>query len=76
MASIQPRRATQVLNESGNQVVYEDPFPGLGHTDHEPKWACNVYINGKLLGRSCGHKNKKDAKEMAAVDAAERLGLL
>ena len=65
-----------VLNESGGQVIYQGPFPGLGHTDNEPKWACHVYVNGQLLGSSHDHKNKQDAKEMAATKAAERLGLL
>ena len=65
-----------VLNECGGHVVYKGPNPGPGHTDNEPKWTCDVYINGQLMGRSYGHKNKKDAKEMAAAEAAERLGLM
>ena len=76
MASRQPKSATQVLNESGGQVIYQGPFPGLGHTDHEPKWACDVYVNGQLMGSSYDHQNKRDAKEMAAAVAAERLGLI
>jgi dsRNA-specific ribonuclease len=76
MASKQPKSATQLLNERGGQVDYQGPFPGPGHTDHEPRWACDVYVNGELLGRSCDHKNKRDAKEMAAAEAAERLGLM
>jgi len=44
------------------QIIYQGPFPGLSHTDHEPKWACDVYVNGYLLGRSYDHKNKEDAK--------------
>jgi dsRNA-specific ribonuclease len=72
----QPKSATQLLNENGGQVVYKGPFEGAGHTDHEPRWACDVYVNGVLLGRSFDHKNKKDAKEMAAAAAAERLGLM
>jgi len=76
MESMQPKSATQILNETGGQIVYNGPSPGLGHTDHEPKWACDVYVNGHLLGRSFDHKNKKVAKEMAAADAAQRLGLM
>jgi len=75
MASKQVKSATQLLNEIAGQVVYQGPVRGLDHTDHAPKWACDVYVNGQLLGRSYGHKNKKDAKEMAAAVAAERLGL-
>jgi dsRNA-specific ribonuclease len=76
MASGQDKSATQLLNEIRDEVIYEGPFRGYGHTDHEPKWACDVYVNGRLLGRSCDHKNKKEAKEMAAAEAAERLGLI
>jgi dsRNA-specific ribonuclease len=76
MTSRQEKSATQMLNEIVGQVIYQGPFPGLGHTDNAPKWACNVYVNGQLLGSSYGHKNKKDAKEMAAAEAAESLGLM
>ncbi len=76
MASRQEKSATQMLNEIVGHVNYQGPFPGLDHTDHAPKWACNVYVNGQLQGSSYGQKNKKDAKEMAAVAAAERLGLM
>ena len=76
MSSNQQRSATQILNESGGQIIYHGPFPGLGHTDHAPKWACNVYVNGELLGSSYGHKNKRDAKEGAAAVAAASLGLM
>ena len=65
-----------MLNESGGQVLYNGPFEGLGHTDREPKWACDVYVNGVLRGSSCDGKNKQEAKEMAAAEAAERLGLM
>jgi dsRNA-specific ribonuclease len=65
-----------ILNETGSQIIYDGPFAGPSHTDNAPKWACNVYVNGQLLGSSYGHKNKKDAKEMAAAEAAESLGLL
>ena len=65
-----------VLNESGGQVTYQGPFPDLGHTDNEPKWACYVYVNGQRLGSSRYHKNKRDAKERAATEAAKTLGLM
>ena len=78
MASRQAKSATMVLNEfiqSGGQVIFEG-LQDLGHTDAEPKWACHVYVNGQLLGSSHDHKNKRDAKESAATEAAETLGLI
>ena len=77
MASKQEKSATQVLNENNvGHLFYQGPFAGADHTDHEPKWYCNVYVNGQLQGSSYGQKNKKEAKEMAAADAAVRLGLI
>jgi len=76
MSSVQERSATQLLNECGSQIIYHGPFEGNGHTDNAPKWACSVYVNGQLRGSSYGHKNKKDAKEVAAAVAAESLGLI
>lgn len=76
MASEPEKSATQLLNEFVGHIFYQGPFAGVDHTDHEPKWACDVYVNGQLLGRSFGQKNKKVAKEMAAADAAVRLGLM
>ena len=77
MTSRQEKSATQMLNEiSVGGVIYQGPFPGPSHTDNAPTWACNVYVNGQLLGSSYDHKNKKDAKEMAAMKAAESLGLM
>ena len=69
------KSGTQLLNEHenrGNTIQYEEYFC-TGHSDHEPKYGCRVWVNGHPKGTANNKSSKKKAKEAAALEAATSL---
>lgn len=70
-----PKMATQLLNEyqyRGNTIRYEE-YLCTGHTEHEPRYGCIVWVNGERKGVANNKSNRKKAKEEAALEAVTSL---
>lgn len=66
-----------ILNEYKMQhrsVVYEE-YTCDGHSEVTPWYGCRVYLDYVLRGVANGYSNKKSAKEAAASQAVEVMGL-
>ena len=66
-----------VLNEykmNRRSVVYEE-YTCEGHSAVTPRYGCRVFLDHVLRGVANDYPNKKLAKEAAASQAAEVMGL-
>lgn len=73
----QQKSATMLLNEykmRHRSVVYEE-YTCDGHSEVTPRYGCRVYLDNVLRGVANGYPNKKMAKETAASQAVEAMGL-
>ena len=73
--NLHTKTATQLLNEyqhRGNTIRYEE-YLCAGHTDHEPRYGCRVWVNEELKGLANNKSNRRKAKEEAAFEAVTSL---
>ena len=74
----QQKSATQLLNEfkMGRRVVVYEEYTCDGHSEVTPRYGCRVFLDYVLRGVANGYPNKRSAREAAATQAAEVMGLL
>jgi len=66
-----------ILNEykmHRRSVVYVE-YTCDGHSEVTPLYGCRVYLDDVIRGVANGHPSKRAAKEAAASQAAEVMGL-